>query len=228
MYERNGIKYPRVTDIISDCTDSSSALIQWAANQTVEWIKENCDKSIDILDDWYHVCGEDLEQARFAYKDTSHTALDVGSNVHNAIEKHLKGETFTLLSNQAETAFKAFLKWKEEVDLVPLKLEQIVWGERWAGTLDFFGKYKGRLYIIDWKTSKAFYMTEMGAQIAAYRSCVPDAEGSGILRLDKETGLPEWKDFSKRYLRDLDVFNKMVDLYFAKHTKIRARFENKS
>ena len=100
-----------------------------------------------------------------------------------------------------------------------------MWGDKWAGTLDFVGDYKNRLYVIDWKTSKAFY-PEMPYQVAAYRSAVQKkVEGCGILRLDKEFGMPYFKDTSKSYESDLFVFEKMVELFYARHPRIRAKFE---
>ena len=223
MYEKDGITYPRCTEVIKDCSNNSDALIQWAANQTVEWIRENAAP----IEGGYWIPDENLDKARFNFRETSQIALDVGSEVHAAIEAHLTGLQVSLTSEQAKSAFAAFLEWKEGVELEPIALEKSVFGKTWAGTMDFYGKYKGKLYVIDWKTSKAFYMTEMGAQIAAYRSCIPEAEGCGILRLDKETGMPEFKDFSKRYERDLGVFNKMVELYILKHPRIAKRFEGR-
>jgi len=222
-YEKDGEKFASVTTIISDCTNKSDGLIQWAANQTIAWIRENAAP----LEDGYWIPDENLDKARFNFKKTSQTALDVGSNVHNAIERHLKGEPYTLVSPEAKRAFEAFLAWEKEIDLKPISLEQTVWGDRWAGTLDMVCMLNGKKYVVDFKTSKAFYMTEMGAQVAAYRSRIPEAEGSGILRLDKETGMPEFKDFSARYNRDLDVFEKMVELYLLKHPRIAKRFKEK-
>ena len=255
-YTKNGIKYPRCTNIISDCTDSSGALTQWAANMVVEYMKEHLSddpfcpyKGSEIF--------EKLEKARFNFRKVSQKALDIGSEVHDQIEKYLKacmvgkslGETLSLvdamenLSEESKNAFGAFLKWKDENNLKPISLEQTVWGERWAGTCDYLGYYKDKLYVIDWKTSKAFY-PEMRYQVAAYRSVTryPTGEhyhshgikghakhyypeGCGILRLDKETGMPEFKDTSKTYEKDLRVFNCMVELYFARHPRIAKRFD---
>ena len=253
-YTKNGIKYPRCTNIISDCTDSSGALTQWAANMVVEYMKEHLSddpfcpyKGSEIF--------EKLEKARFNFRKVSQKALDIGSEVHDQIEKYLKacmvgkslGETLSLvdamenLSEESKNAFGAFLKWKDENNLKPISLEQTVWGERWAGTCDYLGYYKDKLYVIDWKTSKAFY-PEMRYQVAAYRWAINEKnagsivggnrpypsqqiQGCGILRLDKETGMPEFKDTSKSYLDDLRVFNCMVELYFARHPRIRKRFE---
>jgi len=250
MYERNGVKYPRCTEIISDCTNKSGGLIQWSANQVVEWIQENCERSqcdaCGYIEKPYtiRVDNDELNQARFAYKDTSDIAKGVGSKVHATIEAYLKREiarnidgeahfdltnsTYTKLNRQGMHSFYAFNSWYKENDVKPLALEQTVWGDRWAGTLDMVCMLNGKKYIVDFKTSKKFYLTEHGCQIAAYRSCIPDAEGNGILRLDKETGLPEWKDFSKRYERDLAVWEAMVSLYFLKHPRVAARFNKKA
>jgi len=231
FYERDGIKFPRCTEIISDSTNKSGGLVQWAANQAVGWIRENC-----YYEDWqkvYWVLEDHLEQARYAYKDTSQIALDVGSEVHAAIENYLKGKGHGISSDQATNAFCAFLDWEKEVDLQPVALEQTVWGERWAGTLDFVGYYKGKLYVIDWKTSKAFY-PEHRYQVAAYRSAMEQGafeeealipEGCGVLMLDKTTGMPKFKDTSKTYLEDLAVFEKMVELYYLRHKRVAKRFE---
>lgn len=223
-YEKHGIKYPRCTDIISDSTNKSGGLVQWAANQAVEWVTNNMKKSEAGGRDDFIITDELLEQARFAYKDTSKIALDVGSDVHNAIERHLKGEPYTLVSDQAKRAFEAFLTWEKEVGLKPLKTELIVWSKRWAGTLDFWGYYKGKVYVIDWKTSKKFY-PEMRYQVAAYRSGGTSIHGCGVLMLDKETGMPTFKDTSKTYEKDLITFNAMVELYFLRHPRIAKRFE---
>ena len=226
-YEKDGIKFPRVTSIISDCNGSKEGLLQWSANEAIRWLRENMTAydTTNINGPHYKVCESDLQQARYAYKDTSRIALDVGSEVHRAIEDFLKGKPAVLTTVFAENSFDAFLEWKSKNNLEVIALEQTVWGDRWAGTADCICLLNGKKYVIDWKTSKAFYMTEMGAQIAAYRSCLPDVEGSGILRLDKETGMPHWKDFSKRYERDLAVFNAMVSLYYLKHKLIAKRFE---
>lgn len=227
------IKYPSVTTIISDCTDSSGALTQWAANMTVEYMKEY------ISDDPFcpykgSEIFELLEKARFNFRKVSQKALDIGSEVHNAIEMHLQNKAFKITTPQGTQAYNAFLEWKKEVDLKPISLEQTVWGDRWAGTLDFYGYYKDKLYVIDWKTSKAFY-PEMRYQVAAYRYAIryqefetffKPIEGCGILRLDKETGIPEFKDTSKTFEKDLKIFNRMVDLYFERHPRIAKQFDS--
>jgi len=157
-YDVDDKKYPSVTTIIGDCTDKSAPLTQWAANMVVEWIRENA----VMLEDYekkifYEVDDVQLDKARFNFGDVSKKALDIGSEVHNLIELHLKGKS-TLnmpISVQADKAFHAFLMWAKEHELKPISIEQTVYGNGWAGTLDFYGYFDGKLYVIDWKSSKA-------------------------------------------------------------------------
>ena len=245
-YKKDGLQFPSFTTIISDCENKGDALTQWAANQAVEWIRENCEfqdvttpegpayRGAFIVDD------DQLNTARFAFKQTSKTALDVGSEVHGAIEAYLKREiarkhdgdghfditdpVYAKLSKQAMNSFNAFNAWYKEHNVKPIALEHTVYGNGCAGTLDFLGYFNDKLYVIDWKSSKAHYKS-MAYQVAAYRDACRKqeherVEGCGVLRLDKETGIPDFKDTSKTYLNDLRVFNAMVNLYFTKHPRI--------
>ena len=220
----------------------------------VEWIRENCQG--DTYEFEVEDC--DLNSARFAYKTVSQTALDVGSEVHAAIEKYLKGVMVGKSDHseiwgdssceQVANAFNAFLGWMEEHEVKPISLEQKLYGPYWAGTCDFVGWFNGKVYVIDWKTSKAFY-PEMRYQAAAYRwawdveqrkryshqnGIRVDCErndwldkhapsGCGILRIDKTTGEPEWKDTTKTYEKDLKIFNAMAELYILRHPIIARR-----
>jgi len=241
---------PSVTEIISDCTNKGGGLTQWASNCCAEHIKNW------VSDPECPYTGQEildvLDKARFAYKKVSDKALDVGSEVHNAIEEVLKiqllqikqkygGQLIPALScEQADNAYNAFLDWAQEHKLRPIELEKTVYGSRWADTLDFYGYFDDRLYVIDWKTSKAKnkktgkgIYPEMRYQVAAYRDAmsvglgfIPEAiAGCGVLRLDKETGMPDWNDTSKTYKQDLKVFNSMVNLYFDRHQTIAKRLK---
>lgn len=220
-YEYNGRKIPSVTTIIDACINKSGALTQWAANMVVEWIKQNCKyNGTEPSKPYWIITEPELNEARFNFKTVSQDALDVGSEVHQAIEKHLRGEGIGKLSKQASMAFDAFLEFRKEHNLIPFSLEETIYGDCWAGTLDFYGLYRGKIYVIDFKASKAIYADSYGPQISAYRSKKPDAEGNAILRLDKETGMPQFRDFSKRYEKDLKVFKAMVRLYMLSHPQI--------
>jgi len=225
-YPKGEFLLPSVTKIIGDCTDKSRALTQWSANQVVAWIKLNCTKSKGNFPHW-KVNEEQLNQARFNFREVSDEALAVGSAVHAAIEDYLlTGKEPDTDHSQVVSGFLAFLEWMDEHKVKPIAIEETVYGKYFAGTLDLRCLLNGKTYVIDFKTSKAIYANDYGPQIAAYRSTFDNYAtldisenvlGCGILRLDKETGLPEWKDFSNRYEKDLKVFNKMVELYMLRH-----------
>ena len=125
--------------------------------------------------------------------------------------------------DQVRAAFVAFLEFYADHKMEPFGLEFSVFGDYWGGTLDYVGKFDGKVYVIDFKTSKAHYVHEHGPQIAAYRSAVKTpVEGCGVLRLDKLTGYPDFKDYSKRYEKDLMEFKLMLPLYLHRHPKIAA------
>jgi hypothetical protein len=216
------LEWASVTTICKDSTNSSGPLMQWAANMVVEWIRQNCPTR--VIDEqegpFYSAFEDELNKARFNYKDVSQEALDVGSAVHDAIEQYLKtGKEPKIENDQVLAGFVAFLEFKDEHKLKPIALEQVVYGEWFGGRVDYYGMFDGKKYVIDWKSSRAIY-PEMRYQTAAYRSCFAEAEGNGILRLDKETGQPEFYDASKSYERDLEIFYTMVKLYYLRHPRL--------
>jgi len=224
-YPKGEFLLPSVTKIIGDFSDKSKvrALTQWSANQVVAWVKLNCAKTKGSFP-YYRVSDEQLNRARFNFRDVSDTALEVGSAVHKAAEEYLNiGKKIETDNAQIKSGFNAFLEWLYKNKVEPITVEETVYGNYWAGTLDLrcWLRMKGwkerKQYVIDFKTSKTLQKIDMGPQIAAYRSVFPDVQGSGILRLDKETGLNEWWDASGQYEKDLKVFNKMVELYMLRH-----------
>jgi len=208
-------------------------LTQWAANMCKLWIQENCDALSDWDEDneeriYYEVFDSDLDEMRFNFKTVSQKALDIGSEVHTLIEKYLKTgslpvENRKMWQPEVGMAFKAFLDWAEEYKLKPISLEQTVYGDVdgycWAGTMDIECYLNDKRTVIDFKTSKDFYWDSMGPQIAAYKS-LTDATHCGILRLDKESGMPFYRDRTKYYERDLKIFKHMVGIYMLRHPKI--------
>ena len=83
--------FPSPTKIGKDFNDDGKlrAFTQWGANQTVEWIKQNCAHSDGMFPHW-KVNDEQLNNARFNFRDVSDEALRIGSAVHAAIEAYLK------------------------------------------------------------------------------------------------------------------------------------------
>lgn len=193
----------------------------------------------------YQITDEILTIAEKEYKTVSKTALDVGSQTHDLIKNYIRsGKDKTSIKNysdEVQNAFLAFLEWEKKNDVTWVESEQpIVHIEIcYAGTLDALAYLNGKLTVIDFKTSKKIY-PEYKMQVAAYVyarnyisgetvKCVNregeqydifyqgygKIEHGGILRIDKETGIPEYKDVSKEILVQFDCFLHLLDYYYA-------------
>ena len=231
-YEHEDKKYPRCTSICGQL-DKSGALTQWAANQAVEWIRQNIKPGANFPDEpscLYAVSEDDLNRARMEFRKVSAEALDIGGQAHSAIEQYLKaGNEPVNPPNQVLSAFLAFLEWLDGWETWrTIRTEFTVYGDRWAGTADWEVYLDGDLWLIDFKSSKKPKQKkgyeEWGYQTAAYRPCT-DADFNGVLRLDKEDGYPDFYDLSDSYEQDLTTFNCLVDLWFLRHPKFRQEVE---
>jgi len=207
-----GKKLPSVTTITGQM--DKPALVYWAANCTADYIIERLheDPNVDVL--------EHVEAARKNFRKVSAKAMDIGSAVHAAIEHWLKtGQEPQAPSDEVLSAFLAFLEWLDRWESwQTIKTEHSLYADRYAGTCDWIVTLDGKKFVIDFKTAKGVY-PEYAWQIAGYRACDSTIEGCGILRLDKETGMPEWEDTSDTYEQDLKVFNCLTDLWYAIHKK---------
>lgn len=211
-YSIDGTDYPSVTTVL-DCLGKGDALLYWAVGQAMDYIRRNRGLGLTL--------DELLERAAKNWKTAKEEAADIGSEIHNLIERYIKDGRDALgkYRPEVEHGFLAFLEWERAHGVRWLKSEmQIVSKEfGYAGTLDAICIYEDRPYVIDFKSSRSFYDT-FGMQIAAYRNAAVEMghtiEGMGILRLDKVTGDPDWKDYSKDYAQDRAAFLKLLDFYY--------------
>jgi len=112
-----------------------------------------------------------------------------GSFIHEAIEKILNGEKILgeyinqhFRSNRAlkiKKCLKSFLDWYEEYKPETISIERTVWNDElgFAGTLDYTCIIDGRLYTIDWKSSKSI---SDGHRIQVVGYNYADNKGRGI------------------------------------------------
>jgi hypothetical protein len=200
--------------------DKSQALVPWGANCAVKYIRNAIDS---MQDSCSTIATDKLEQvyqeARNAHRNIKEDAADVGSQVHDMIERWCKmpGKRCIIPSEDTDprviNGFTLFLQWAEEVELEPLENEIQVYSARheFAGTLDLIarGKFnkrwrKKRTYLIDFKTSNDFYES-FGPQVAAYKEGYIECngkytiDGTGVLRLGKEDGKPEFRDSTEHH-----------------------------
>ncbi len=216
-YEKKSV--PSVTKIIGLL--DKPALIPWAAKLTANFIINKIPNIMKgkvklTADDASHMYQDAVKQNRIESKK----ATDIGTEVHEAAEANLAKRKLTKLSTpQAKAAFAAFKRWKKDVGLGEVWfLEQRVFHPilRYAGCVDLVGLLGGIPYVIDFKTSKGFYEPDMPMQVAAYAQALEQMCGCkfsniGILRLDKETGEPHWRDYSPVREEMFSLFRHLCD-----------------
>ena len=131
---------------------------------------------------------------------------------------------------QIENCWIGFSAWYAEHELETIETELRLWADDWCGQVDWVGWFDGKIYVIDWKTSKSLYHKDR-IQVAGYRGELQKQwgwkayiSGHGVLRLDKETGGFEWRDYSKFYEKDVKEFQLIHDLYMIRHPIIAKQF----
>lgn len=211
-YEIDRIEYPSVTTILG-VLGKGDALLGWAVKCALNYIRANASDDIDLE--------SVLQNAAIEWKNAREEAANIGSEIHTLIHKYIKfGKDATgALRPEVENGFLAFLDWEAEHKVKWISTELAVCSRvhGFAGTLDAICLFDGKKYLIDFKSSKGFY-DEFPMQLAAYRLAASEqgsqTEGCGILRLDKETGTPEWKDYSDMQLQAERAFVALVKFYY--------------
>lgn len=165
--------------------------------------------------------------------DVSEAAAQAGTLAHDAIEAFIKlkgvpaetGEPYPWpdaepgVLAKAQNAFDQFLEWYDQTKIQITDTEfgshSEVYG--FGGTLDAIGTdSKGRVVLLDWKTSNAIYPDYL-IQLAAYALLLEEnrgikVEGFHIVRVAKENA-----DFAHASFQDLEhekgTFLTMLELY---------------
>lgn len=211
VYNVGGVEYPSVTTIL-ECLNKGEGIQNWAVRCAMDYVRQHRDDmALDAL----------LANAAINWRSVLSEAAGIGSEVHSMIEEFIATGSCGLdaHSEKAKTSFDAFVKWQNQHGVTWLKSEMQVVSHVWgyAGTLDAICLYEGRRLVLDFKTSGGFW-DSYRFQIAAYRTAAEEGgdetDGCAILRLDKETGQPEFKDFSDRYERDREAFLKLTEYYY--------------
>ena len=213
--------YPSVTQILSIL--NKPALIYWASNITADYILNHLEeiKNCEINPN------KTFTAAKREHQSLKEKAADIGTQTHRLIEKYLKGQSYEdLLNENTFKQFNAFKKWLENKNFKLIESERIVYSKKYkvAGTADIIAWLNEKAYLIDLKTSNSVYK-EMILQIAAYKFMWQEVtlttlDGIGILRLDKVTGEPEWKEYTnKEYQKHIKAFKLLTKYYHAMNEK---------
>ncbi len=222
----NDVEWPSVTTILG-MLDKSDGLLQWAVNCALNYVKLHV-----LTEDWEGV----LIAAKSNWRETREEAADIGKEIHELIKVYIRHgrDALGTYRPEVENGFLAFLEWEKVNGVEWLEAEKEVYDSLngFAGTLDAkcrfsIGPFAGRVFVIDFKSSKAIY-DGYAEQVSAYRhadnlhTSIP-SNGCGILRLDKETGIPEFKDMTDVYDAKLAFFLMLVRCYYLqKNRRLKA------
>jgi len=184
---KDGQRVPGVTTIIGRFKESG-ALIAWAYNRGKEGLE---------------------------LYDSRDKAAELGSIVHELVEKFIKNEyplfsTLGLSDNDiksVKSAFQAFEEWFEsnKFEIVEQEIHLVSEQHKYGGTPDAIARDgKGRLVLLDWKTSNGVYqdfLYQLGAYRILWNETFPDnplTGGSHLCRFAKENG-----DFAHHFYPDI-------------------------
>jgi hypothetical protein len=142
------------------------ALIQWAANMAVDYLKG---LEHDLL------TADDFEAARKAHTRKRDDAAQKGTDTHALVEEYIK---FCIAENGGEPqltgtephSIRPFQEWAQRENIRFLASEQQVYSRSLfvAGTYDFMFEKDGKRYVGDLKTMKKLYDRLPIMQCAGY------------------------------------------------------------
>lgn len=231
VYYLDGLQVPSVTQVLD--MKSKEGLKYWRANKVIEFLEEHLEpnkkyKPIQIE--------ELLKLAKHAADRVSKKALNVGSMVHDWIERYIEfvieygvppeirdpsyeldtpeGVMFLPHTEESRSSIDAFLSWKELNDVQFLETEKKIVSakDEWAGTQDTKMIYRDTLCAGDWKTSKAIH-PEYFVQVSAYATGDEEMGSDAyddliVMRVPKDGG-----EFEAKSHRELRVGYSKEDLY---------------
>lgn len=189
------VKYPSVTTILD--VVEKAGLRFWYAK-----IQRETDADLARASKTTKAAAEAILKNTRPAETVKQKAADIGSEAHAMVEwtiKKLLGEkpgSKPAMSKEAAVCFASWKDWWKAASLKPVFSEKMVWSDKYhyAGTADCVAERAGKLYVLDWKSSKAIY-PEMHLQLAAYRSALVEqghkVVGSAVVRLPKEGGKVE-------------------------------------
>lgn len=151
--EQGIVIIPGVTTVIH-IIDKSAALTQWAANMTVEYIRQKMAEKYTTLDAAGTFTVMDIEgwlnDARFNFREYTKAAADIGSMAHDWLERYLRAEIkkdseklIELMGNLpehegAKNGITAALEWMAKHNVRFISTERKIYSRKYdyAGTMD--------------------------------------------------------------------------------------------
>ncbi len=168
-----GIKAKRgkgVTTIIG-IKDKSIPLTSWATETMRDYLIDN------FLKEEKPITYDDIIKASVEYKKVKDRAADIGSEIHDWIEKYIRyilkedGYDEPKIPNKKEIkiGISAFLDWVNENHVEFISTERVIYSRehQFMGKMDIEAKVNGLYALIDIKTGNGIY-NSVKMQTAAY------------------------------------------------------------
>jgi len=153
-YTVDGVKKKGVTTIIGE-RFGKSALMWWAENCVYEALQQLQKYNKKPIDETQKL----LDELKYRVKQIKEDAMHIGTNMHSLAEDYINGkEVITPNSEPLKTMFNKFKKFWDSKKIKVIGTEKTFYSKEidCCGTLDALVKYKGKIGILDFKTSKDF------------------------------------------------------------------------
>jgi hypothetical protein len=197
-YIVDGERYPSITTVLK-CLDKP-ALMPWAAKMVEKKALASFAKVVDqagMVNLPFGQVQDILEDAKKHYREFRDDAADIGTLVHDSIERFILGDEIDSTDWPAGVSegLAAFGGWvKGAGGVKPVRVEAYLASKKHkvAGKCDFIGFIGKSLVVADWKTSSGIY-DEARFQVAEYLIMIEEMTGkelagAWIVRFDKKTG----------------------------------------
>lgn len=190
----NGGKFSRKTGVTTliGIKDKSKGLVIWATELARDFLLDNYKEG--ITEDMIH-------ESCIIHETRLKEAASIGDEVHKWIEKYIGKENSEMpKTKEAQIGIAAFMDWVDANKVKFISSERLIYSKKhdYVGKMDIEAKVKGKLCLIDIKTSNDL-RNDYLLQTAAYTKA--DEEESGkeyagrwLIRLAKESE----KDYLKR------------------------------
>tara|TARA_R110002020_G_scaffold413498_1_gene623125 strand:- start:308 stop:1075 length:768 start_codon:yes stop_codon:yes gene_type:complete len=204
-YMVEGKQVPAVTRIVDAVSPKN--LTEWAAKAGADWWLDNYTDDVEMQAIMY-------DGIRYAHKEISRGAQNIGSDVHKWIELWIKfkmngGSAIADYPYEVKTPMENFHKWAESREVEWVGSEKKVYSKFWnyAGTIDALARINGELYVIDFKTSAKIYK-EYYLQVYGYAQAVHEMVNVGDTLLSNVEHYP--KGMIVRLDKNKDTFQEVA------------------
>ena len=187
-YTVNGLKKKGVTTIIGE-RFGKGALMWWAENCVFEALYQKLKYDKKAVDEVQQF----VDDLKYRVKGIKENASNIGTNMHSLCEDYITGKNpVEPTTEPLKTMFDKFKKFWKKRNFEIVETEKTYYSDELdvCGTLDVLVKRKGKIGILDFKTSKDFY-PDMPVQIHTYKKLVEDStkhkiEFLAVINIPKE------------------------------------------